>query len=102
MATNTQMKPSGHVMVYDNWDDPDIFKTVGRRAFYQIGHGRKVQAYGRWWWIKNDDGTWVLDFETDRPGTEENPSKRMPKGWIPASAVKIERRNGAVEVKIRR
>jgi hypothetical protein len=36
-------------------------------------------------------------------GYLDNPSRRFPKGWIPAKAVKITRKkNGSTEVRIRR
>ena len=34
--------------------------------------------------------------------TRTNPARKLPKGWIPASAVKIEKRNGVVKVRIKR
>ena len=47
------------ITVYDNFDDPNIYRRVGVRLLH---YGRYVYVCGERWAVRRDGGEYVLDY----------------------------------------
>ena len=47
------------ITVYDNFDDPNIYRRVGERLLH---FGRYVYVRGERWAVRRDGGEYVLDY----------------------------------------
>ena len=86
-------------VVYENFDDPSILKTVGRRTIFHDGYARYAMVGGESWALKRVDGHFVLDYKARltpaelKAKAQGNPSKRSVRKRVAAALKKFVRGN---------